>query len=217
VRIIKIITSSELSGIFILIIDAIVNGFSERNGLFVLTRYGSNRKKRRGGFVLAALLFLSRRRMKKNLFTINTLASRQGFGCGEKFGNFFEWMSGSVVVGRRSGAFGGGRFDESAGDAAFSEEFASGEDLEAVLAGVREDYALEVHGKGDVLADVLEFDEALLLEDDFFVFFDIYEADFGLGFSVAVCHFAEEDDLPVACRVAWGVYGLDDVDDAGHS
>ncbi len=130
---------------------------------------------------------------------------------------FFERPLGSVVGGRGRGAFCRGRVDESAGDASFTEESASGEYLEAVLAGVGKDYALEVHREGDVLADVLEFNEALLLEDDFFVLFDIDEADSCLGFSVSVGHFAEEDDLPVACGVARGVYGLDDVDDAGHS
>ncbi len=105
----------------------------------------------------------------------------------------------------------------SAEDASFAEQSVFGEELESVFGWFVEDDASQVYCECDDLLYVLEFDGAGLLEENLVLLAGIDESDFCGCFSVAVCQLDEKDKLFVADGESWGVDGLDDVDDAGHT
>jgi len=75
----------------------------------------------------------------------------------------------------------------------------------------------KVYRDGNDLLNVFEIDCLVLLENCPVLVGDIDEARFNFGIAVAVGQFAKENELVVADRVFWGVDGLHNIYNAGHS
>jgi hypothetical protein len=78
------------------------------------------------------------------------------------------------------------------------------------------DDAHQVYRNGNYLPDVFEIHRLALLENDLVLVFEVNEANFKPGISVAIGQFTEEYELVVANGVLWSVDGLDDVYNARH-